>query len=185
LLNLHANKEEFMDTTSQVSRFTQHVHHHDPESARRAVEELETAQRANTERLKARRVRLYSAGRIMLALLFVTAGIVKALRFTDTVNAMAGFPTFDSTFLLGAAILIELSGGLLLGLGYQTRKVGIVLCAYLAAVTAYLVATAASDMAFSFALSNLGFVGALLMLVAHGAGAYSLDRLLERRQPLK
>ncbi|MDO8248897.1 MAG: DoxX family protein [Rhodoferax sp.] len=119
-------------------------------------------------------------GRLLLALLFLPAGIGKIAGFAGAAGYIAskGLPLPS----LGAAIaiLVEVGGSLALIAGFGTRTAALVLAAFT------LVATfvfhnfwgVPSDQAMMQQLmfyKNIAVVGGLLVLVAHGAGAWSLD----------
>lgn len=119
-------------------------------------------------------------GRLLFALLFLPAGISKIAGFAGTVGYIGskGLPLPA----LGAviAILVEVGGSLALIAGFGTRFAALVLAAFT------LVATfvfhnywgVPVDQAMVQQLmfyKNIAVVGGLLVLVAHGAGAWSLD----------
>lgn len=70
------------------------------------------------------------AGRILLATIFIVAGIRKALAFPIVAGMMAGkgFPMPE--VFLAAAIALDVIGGILLVLGIQKRYVASALAAY-------------------------------------------------------
>ena len=168
------------DTTTSghqtLSRY--HVRHHDPESAKWALVQEEKALRRHHEKVNRLHSYFYAAGRILIALLFVNSAIAKELRFAETQRTMSYFGLTNMSLLLVTAILIELIGGILVGIGYKLRWAAAGLIAYLVAVTIFV----PSD--FTVVL-NLAFAGGLLMLVAHGPGTFSLDKLLKQRNALR
>ena len=162
-----------------------HACHHDPQGAALAVAQEEVDRREEKQRLKSRRTAFYVAGRELVAALFIGSAIAKVVHFSTTQKAMADFDLPDSGLLLTLAIAVELACGAMLALGYKTRRTAVGLIAYLAAVTLLIHRNVSVDLNRSFALANLAICGGLLMLVAHGAGAFSLDKLFERRSALR
>jgi putative oxidoreductase len=76
------------------------------------------------------------------------------------------------------AIVIEIGGGLLMLVGYQTRLVALALYTL---VTAFIGHSHLGDLnQFQRFMKNIALVGGSLAFVACGAGAYSLDA---RRSP--
>lgn len=117
-------------------------------------------------------------GRLLLSVIFVLAGFQKLLGFGSTVGMMTyyGLPLpFLATLV---AVIIELGGGILLILGWQTRVVGLLLALWCIA-TALIAHTNFADqnMAIHF-MKNIAMAGGFLQLVAFGAGAWSLDARL-------
>lgn len=119
-------------------------------------------------------------GRLLLALLFVPAGIGKITGFAGTAGYIAskGLPMPELGALV--AIVVEVGGGLALIAGFGTRLAALVLALFT------LVATfifhnywgVPAEQAFVQQLmffKNIAVVGGLLVLAAHGAGAWSVD----------
>lgn len=113
------------------------------------------------------------AGRVLLSLIFIQAGWGKISGYAGTQAYMesAGVPGM----LLPLVIAVELLGGIAILLGWQAR------------ITAFLLAgfTLLSALLFHFDfgdqgqaiqfMKNLAIAGGFLLIVAHGAGAWSLD----------
>jgi len=125
-------------------------------------------------------------GRILLALIFVRGGINKigAIDPTAAQMAKAGIPL--SGLLIYGAILLELGGGLLLIFGLFARWIALALCLYtltLALIFHAFWAVAAAQERTQAAqfFGHLSMMGGMLMVVAFGAGAWSLDALLRRK----
>src|SRR5215216_2850136 len=118
---------------------TYHVHHHDPESAKWALAQEEQAQREHREKLKTRHAYFYFAGRVLLALLFVSSAVAKMVRFDDVRSTIASLGLSATSLLLTSAIVIELVGGVTIGLGYRVRWAAAALIAYLAVATLFFV----------------------------------------------
>ncbi len=120
------------------------------------------------------------AARLLFALLFLPAGISKLGGFEGTVGyiASAGLPL--ATLGAVAAIVVEIGGGLALLAGFGTRIAAAVLALFTLAASVFFHAywSVPADQAYVQQLmffKNLAVAGGLLALVAHGAGAWSLD----------
>lgn len=113
------------------------------------------------------------AGRILLSLLFIVAGFNKIMGYAATAGYMEsqGVPGL----LLPVVILVELGGGVLILLGWQTRVVAFLLAGF-CVLTALIFH--AGDV--TGALKNIAIAGGFLVLVAHGAGHWSLDEKLSK-----
>lgn len=119
-------------------------------------------------------------GRILLALIFVTSGFSKIGGFDGTVGYIAskGLPMASVVAVL--TILVELGGGLALVLGFYARWAALALAVFtlLAAFIFhnYWAVPAAQVMMQQINFwKNISIAGGMLMVVAFGAGAYSLD----------
>ncbi len=119
-------------------------------------------------------------GRLLLALLFVPAGFGKIAGFAGTAGYIAskGLPLPE----VGAAVAIgvELVGGLALVAGFCTRWAALVLAAFTLVATYFFHAfwSVPADQVMVQQLmfyKNIAVVGGLLVLAAHGAGAWSVD----------
>lgn len=119
-------------------------------------------------------------GRLLLALLFLPAGISKISGFAGTAGYIAskGLPLPE----VGAAIaiLVEVLGGVALIAGFGTRVAALVLAVFtlVASVFFHNYWGVPAEQAFVQQLmffKNIAVVGGLLVLAAHGAGAWSVD----------
>ena len=114
-------------------------------------------------------------GRVLLSILFILAGYSKLTDIAGTAGwfSSIGLPMPTATTVVVG--LVELLGGLAVLIGFQTRIAAIVLALFT------LGATAVAHLDFSQAgnalmlQKNLGLTGGFLLLVALGAGAYSID----------
>lgn len=115
-------------------------------------------------------------GRVLLALLFIISGFGKLMDPAGTAGyiASAGLPL--PQVLAWATIVIELLGGLLLAVGFQTRLVATVIFLFTAVVTVvYHPWWSDPGQKISF-LKNLAVMGGLLYAAAHGAGRFAVDK---------
>lgn len=126
-----------------------------------------------------------AVGRILIALIFVRAGINKFSTIAATSATMRshGIP-YPDLFVWGA-VLVELGGGLMLMAGFYTRSAALALFFYTMALAlifhAYWAApeaTVRTEAAFFF--GHLSMMGGMLYVVAFGAGPYSIDALMGR-----
>jgi putative oxidoreductase len=119
-------------------------------------------------------------GRVLLGVLFLVAGIRKIMFYSGSVAYFTklGFPAPEVIAVL--AILIEVGGGALLILGWQTRRVSWLLVLFV------VIATAMAHRFWEFDapqyanqmnhfLKNAAIVGGLLYVAVLGAGKLSLD----------
>jgi len=120
-------------------------------------------------------------GRIFLALLFVVSGIGKITGYAGTAAVMAskGLPLVD--ILLPLTIAVELGGGLLLALGWKARWAAAVLFLFLIPTTLIFhqfwgIDPKLVQMQKIHFLKNVAIMGGMLMVLALGAGRWSLDR---------
>jgi putative oxidoreductase len=114
-------------------------------------------------------------GRLLYALMFLVFGYGKITAYAGTVNYMSslGLPAPSLFSLL--AIAIEIVGGLLMLVGYETRIVALGLAIYVL-VAAFIGHSQLSGVnQFQHFMKNIAIVGGSLAFVAFGAGAYSLD----------
>lgn len=119
--------------------------------------------------------------RILVAVLFLMAGIGKATAYAGTAGYMAklGFPAPELMTML--AIAIEIGGAILLIVGWKTRWVAwalviFVLVATFAAHRFWDVDVAQMANQRTQFLKNFAIIGALLMLAAFGPGRISADK---------
>lgn len=112
-------------------------------------------------------------GRLLLAGLFIQAGWGKIAGYAGTAAYMAsaGVPGF----LLPLVILTELGGGILLVLGWQTRIVAFLMAGFTVLTSLIFHGNVSDQMQMLMFMKNMSITGGLLMVVAHGAGAFSLD----------
>lgn len=120
------------------------------------------------------------AGRLLIAALFLPAGIGKITGFAGTVGYIGsvGLPLPAVGAVL--AIAVEVLGALVLIVGYQTRFAALVLALFTLAASFFFHAywSVPAEQAFMQQLlffKNIAVVGGLFVLAAHGAGAWSLD----------
>jgi putative oxidoreductase len=119
-------------------------------------------------------------GRILLAALFLPAGLSKLSGFEGTVGYIASVGLPFASVAAAAAIAVEILGSVALLVGFQTRMAAAVLAVFTIVASFFFHAfwAAAPEQAFMQQLlffKNIGVIGGLLLLVSSGAGAWSLD----------
>ena len=117
-------------------------------------------------------------GRILMSAIFISAGYNKIGGFANSAAYMAkmGVPSW----LLPVVIATELGGGLLILLGYQTRIVAFLLAGF-SILAGLLFHYSVGDVPNMISFwKNLAIAGGFLGMVAHGAGAWSLDGQLKK-----
>lgn len=119
-------------------------------------------------------------GRLLLSLLFLPAGFSKLTGFAGTAGYIAskGLPMPEVGAVI--AIVVELLGSAALILGFGTRIAAVVLAVFTlgASVFFHNYWAMPADQAFVNQLmffKNIAVIGGLLVLAAHGAGAFSVD----------
>ena len=116
-------------------------------------------------------------GRILIAQLFILAGISKITGFAGTAGYMAskGLPMVP--ILLVLTIIIEIGGGLMILLGWRARIAALILFLWMIPVTLifhnFWGAPAAQKTIHMFQ-KNLVIMGAMFLIYAFGTGRYSL-----------
>ncbi|MGH6790571.1 MAG: DoxX family protein [Pseudolabrys sp.] len=130
-------------------------------------------------------------GRIVIALIFVSSGVEKFMGLPETTAEIAskGLPVPNILAIASAAL--ELGGGVLIIIGWQTRLFALALALF-TAIAAYFFhdfwhqppGPEHTNNMIHF-MKNVSIVGGFLMLAAVGAGRYSLDGPCIRPEYLK
>lgn len=123
--------------------------------------------------------------RLLIAAVFIPAGLMKIPGFDATAAYMAakGLPLVP--LLLVLTILIEAGGGLMILLGWRAREAALVLFLFLIPVTVIfhgfwnLEDAARMEQQRAF-MKNIGIMGGVLLIAAFGSGPMSLERAKPR-----
>ena len=117
---------------------------------------------------------IYSlGGRILIALIFVLAGLNKigAIEGTQSYMEAMGVPGI----LIYPTILFEVGAGLAIIIGYQTRVVALALAGFCLATALIFHNNLSDQMQFVLFMKNFAMAGGFLFLARDGAGQLSLD----------
>jgi putative oxidoreductase len=113
-------------------------------------------------------------GRIMLALIFILAGVGKIIDPSGTAQymEMMGVPAV----LLWPTVFLEVAGGIALAVGFKTAVAAFALAIFSIAAAVLFHTNFGDQMQMILFLKNIAMAGGLLLLAVGGTTAYSLDR---------
>jgi putative oxidoreductase len=120
-------------------------------------------------------------GRVLLAAIFLYSGFGKITGFQDSVAYIAGAGLPMPQVLNVLSILVEIVGGLALLIGFRSRWAALAFVVFLIIITPifhnFWSAPPAEVMSqqINF-IKNMAIVGGMLMVMAFGAGGYSVDK---------
>ena len=112
-------------------------------------------------------------GRILIASIFLIAGVEKIMHPAQTQQYMASHGMPLVRLMLIGAIIVELGGGLSVLLGFKARWGAAALALFLVPTT-LIFHTQFPDQQINF-MKNLAIIGGLLMMSHFGPGPASLD----------
>jgi len=112
-------------------------------------------------------------GRIMLALIFILAGVGKIMDPAGTIGYMdaMGVPSM----LFWPTVALEILGGLALVVGYKTPVAAFALAIFSISAAVLFHSDFGDKMQMILFLKNIALAGGLLLLAVSGTTAYSLD----------
>lgn len=112
-------------------------------------------------------------GRALLALIFILGG---ASKFGDIAGTGAYMQSVGVPSALAMpAAAFELVAGLAILVGWQTRATALLLAGFCVVTAVLFHRDFADQIQMIMFMKNLGLAGGFLTLVAHGAGAFSID----------
>ena len=121
-------------------------------------------------------------GRILLVFIFLKSGIGKIEDFGGTAQYMASQGMPYANFFLVGAIFFELVGSVTVILGYFTRFGALLLVIFLIPTTLIFHNIFADPKMMVHFMKNVSMFGGCLILLASGAGRFSLDSLLRNKK---
>jgi putative oxidoreductase len=113
-------------------------------------------------------------GRIMLALIFILAGVGKVMDPAGTSGYMESMGVPSE--LLWPTIALEILGGIALIIGYKTSLAAIALALFSISAAVLFHSNFADKMQMILFMKNIAMAGGLLLLASSGTTAYSFDR---------
>ncbi len=119
------------------------------------------------------------AGRLLLATIFLHEAAAKVAGYSAALAYMQAFGVPGQ--LLPLAIAVELGCGLLILLGYHTRAAALILAGFCVAAAVLFHTRFGDRNQLLHFEKDLAIAGGLIVLFAHGAGAWALDALRRRQ----
>ena len=113
------------------------------------------------------------AGRILLALLFLLSGIGKIAGYQASVGYMQAMGVPGA--LLPVTIVLEIAGAAAIMAGWKTRIAAFLLAGFTLVAAVIFHSNFGDQIQMVMFFKNVAIVGGLLVLMANGAGRYSLD----------
>jgi putative oxidoreductase len=117
------------------------------------------------------------SGRVLMSVIFLSAGVSKIGAYAGTQAYMESMGVPGA--MLPLVIALEVGAGLGLLLGWQTRISAFLLAGFSVLSALIFHADFGDHMQSILFMKNLAMAGGLLMLVANGAGSWSIDARLQ------
>ena len=117
-------------------------------------------------------------GRVLLALIFLLAGINKITGYAGTQAYMEAMGV--NAMLLPFVIALEIAGGLAIIIGWQTRWAAYALALFTLLAAFLFHFNLSEQMQMILFMKNIAIVGGFLLLSVAGPGLYSLDARRQR-----
>jgi putative oxidoreductase len=118
---------------------------------------------------------LVPLGRLLMSSLFIWAGFGKLMNPGGTAQYFASYHLPVPDVLVWIVIIIELIGGLMILVGFQTRWVALVLAIF-CLITGFGIHLPTGDMAnMTHFYKNMVMAGGFLYVFVYGAGVLSVD----------
>lgn len=121
------------------------------------------------------------AARVLMSLIFIIAGWGKLTGYAGTQGYFESLGLPAPALVTPLVILIELGGGLALLLGVKVRWVAAVLALFSIASALVAHTNFADPGQMNNFMKNLAMAGGFLLFVKYGAGAPSVDQMLDKK----
>ena len=118
---------------------------------------------------------LVPIGRLFLSAIFLSSGFGKIFKFAGTQQYMEAKGMPIAALFLVFAIILEITGGLSVLLGYKTQWGALALIIFLIPATLIFHNQLSDQMQMIMFMKNVAILGGLFMVVSFGAGPLSLD----------
>ena len=116
-----------------------------------------------------------AVGRVLLAHIFIISGLSKVTNPAGTIGYIQSVGAPLPEFAYAIAVFVEVVLGIALLVGFKARLAAAGIALFTVAAAFLFHTNFADQMQQIMFLKNLTIAGGLLMVVAFGAGAYSLD----------
>lgn len=123
--------------------------------------------------------------RVLIAAIFIVSGLSKLAAPEGTIGYIAsvGLPLPEVAYI--GAVAVEVVGGLIFLLGYQTRLVALLLAGFTIATAVFFHNALGDQNQFIHFMKNISIAGGFLYAAVYGGGLYSIDHLIGRdRKPV-
>jgi putative oxidoreductase len=123
--------------------------------------------------------------RVLIAAIFIVSGLSKLAAPEGTIGYIAsvGLPLPEVAYI--GAVAVEVVGGLIFLLGYQTRLVALLLAGFTIATAVFFHNALGDQNQFIHFMKNVSIAGGFLYAAVYGGGLYSIDHLIGRdRKPV-
>lgn len=114
-------------------------------------------------------------GRVLLSLIFIMSGLNKLGDHAGTVGYISSVGAPMPEIAYWVAVIVEVGFGLALLAGFQAKIAAAGLAVFTVAAAVLFHSNFADQMQMIMFLKNITIVGGLLLVVAHGAGGFSID----------
>ncbi len=114
-------------------------------------------------------------GRVLLSLIFIISGFGKLAAPAGTIGYIASVGAPLPEVAYGIAVFVEVGLGLALLVGYKAQIAAAGIALFTLAAAFLFHNNFADQIQMIMFMKNITIVGGLLLVVAHGAGAYSVD----------
>lgn len=115
-------------------------------------------------------------GRVLLSLIFIISGFGKVADPSGTIGYISsvGAPFPEVGYAI--AVLVEVVLGLALLVGFKARFAAAIIALFTMATAVMFHTDFSNQIQMIMFLKNFTIVGGLLLIVAHGAGGFSIDQ---------
>ncbi|MCB5208262.1 DoxX family protein [Methylovorus mays] len=115
------------------------------------------------------------AGRVLLSLIFIISGLGKVAAPDATIGYISSVGAPFPEVAYAIALLVELGLGLALLLGFKAKFAAAGIAIFTLAAAFMFHTDFSNQIQLVMFMKNFTIIGGLLLIVAHGAGGFSLD----------
>ena len=115
-------------------------------------------------------------GRILICAIFLISGVNKIFHFSATQQYMKAYGMPLTKLFLILAILMEISGGLSILLGFKSKLGALILIIFLIPTTIIFHTKFSDQIQMIMFMKNLAILGGLFLILSYGPGSISFDK---------